>query len=365
MPEPALTLRDAYNAADPAVPLPSGDPRYVDCTDVRGNRDVVQQMFDTVTWSDSDTAQLLTGHRGCGKSTELLRLKTRLEEAGYTIIYFEADEDLDVNDIFYSDLLLAIARRIEDELREEHNIKLDAKLLKSVQRWFAEVLYTEEGWRQVERELAAEVELGVGLPVGVPLLARLLARVTGQIKTGHDIREEIRRKLDPQISLLIENVNMLIHRATIQLRRQNRRGLVLLIDNLDRITLRELDVGRTSHEALYIDHGVQLRALKCHVVYTVPISMVYSPTATQLKAVFPPMRGRADDQRSTAGRRRSHRGAGPSAGDAVSPDRPGNPLHRRGGGLPLPCLWRAPPRPDATGDLRLHPRPPRPLAPAD
>ena len=287
MPEPARTLRDAYNAADPAVPLPSGDPRYVDCTDVRGNRDVVQQMFDTVTWSDSDTAQLLTGHRGCGKSTELLRLKTRLEEAGYTIIYFEADEDLDVNDIFYSDLLLAIARRIEDELREEHNIELDAKLLKSVQRWFAEVLYTEEGWRQVERELAAEVELGVGLPVGVPLLARLLARVTGQIKTGHDIREEIRRKLDPQISLLIENVNLLIHRATIQLRRQNRRGLVLLIDNLDRITLRELDVGRTSHEALYIDHGVQLRALKCHVVYTVPISMVYSPTATQLKAVFP------------------------------------------------------------------------------
>jgi len=25
------------------VPLPSGDPRYVDCTDVRGDRDVVQQ----------------------------------------------------------------------------------------------------------------------------------------------------------------------------------------------------------------------------------------------------------------------------------------------------------------------------------
>ncbi len=70
MPEPACTLRDAYNAADPAVPLPSGDPRYVDCTDVRGNRDVVQQMFDTITWSDSNTAQLLTGHRGCGKSTE-------------------------------------------------------------------------------------------------------------------------------------------------------------------------------------------------------------------------------------------------------------------------------------------------------
>lgn len=102
--EPARTLYDAYNAADPAEPLPSGDDRYVDCTDVRGNRDVVQRMFDTITWSNVNTAQLLTGHRGCGKSTELLRLRARLEEAGYTVVYFEADEDLDVNDIIYSDL---------------------------------------------------------------------------------------------------------------------------------------------------------------------------------------------------------------------------------------------------------------------
>jgi len=286
MAEPARTLRDAYNAVDPAVPLPSGDPRYVDCTDVRGDRDVVQRMLKTITWADSNTAQLLTGHRGCGKSTELLRLKARLEEAGYAVIYFEADEDLDVNDIVYSDLLLAIARRIESELRQAYSIELDTKLLENVQRWFADVLYTEEGWRQVQRELEVEAALGVGLPAGVPLVARLLARLTGQIKTGRDVREEIRHKLDPQISLLIENINLLILRATERLRHQGRRGLVLLIDNLDRITLRQLDTGRTSHEALYVDHGEQLRALACHAVYTVPISMVYSPGATQLKAVF-------------------------------------------------------------------------------
>jgi len=287
MAEPARTLRDAYNAVDPAVPLPSGDPRYVDCTDVRGNRDVVQRMLKTITWANSNTAQLLTGHRGCGKSTELLRLKARLEEAGYAVIYFEADEDLDVNDIVYSDLLLAIARRIESELRQAYSIELDAKLLENVQRWFADVLYTEENWRQVQRELEAEAALGVGLPEGVPLVARLLARITGQIKTGRDVREEIRHKLDPQISLLIENINLLILRATERLRRQERRGLVLLIDNLDRITLRQLDTGRTSHELLYIDHGSQLRALTCHIAYTLPFSMIYSPTASELTDFFP------------------------------------------------------------------------------
>jgi hypothetical protein len=285
--EPAKTLRDAYNAADPAEPLPSGDPRYVDCTDVRGNRDVVQRLFDTITWSDTKTAQLLTGHRGCGKSTELLRLKARLEDAGYAVITFEADEDLDVNDIIYSDLLLAIGKRVESELREVYDITLPADLLANIEHWFAEMLYTEDDWKQVQRELAAEAKLGVGLPASAPLLARLMARITGQIKTGHDIKKHIRRKIDPQISALIENVNLLLLRAHERLRRRDRQGLVLLIDNLDRVTLRELDSGRTSHDALYIDHGEQLRSIKCHVVYTVPISMVYSPKATQLKAIFP------------------------------------------------------------------------------
>jgi hypothetical protein len=73
----------------------------------------------------------------------------------------------------------------------------------------------------------------------------------------------------------------------VELRTKKRKGLVLLIDNLDRVTLRTLDSGRTSHEALYIDHGTQLCALDCHVVYTVPISMLYTPTATQLTAIFP------------------------------------------------------------------------------
>ncbi len=35
--QPARTLRDVFNAANPLLPLPSGDPRYVDCTEVRGN----------------------------------------------------------------------------------------------------------------------------------------------------------------------------------------------------------------------------------------------------------------------------------------------------------------------------------------
>ena len=44
---------------------------------------------------------------------------------------------------------------------------------------------------------------------------------------------------------------------------------------------------RTTHDALYLDHAEQLKALDAHIVYTVPISMFYSLKATQLAGAFP------------------------------------------------------------------------------
>jgi hypothetical protein len=44
---------------------------------------------------------------------------------------------------------------------------------------------------------------------------------------------------------------------------------------------------RTTHGALFLDHAEQLKALDAHMVYTVPISMFYSPKATQLTGAFP------------------------------------------------------------------------------
>jgi hypothetical protein len=118
---PAKTLREAYNSVNPADPLPPGDPRYVDCTNVRGDEDTVSRMFKTISYSDTYTHQLFTGHRGCGKSTELLRLQRRPEDDGFYVVYFAVDEDLDPNDMIYTDLLLSIARRVVAQTSEDDN----------------------------------------------------------------------------------------------------------------------------------------------------------------------------------------------------------------------------------------------------
>ena len=284
-PPPARTLKDVFNTADPTLPLQSGDRRYVDCTAVRGNEDVISQMFNIISWTEKPTtAQLFTGHRGCGKSTELFRLRKRLEDAGYAVIYFEADEIIDVEDIGYSDVLVAIAQQVYLGLREL-DVELPDELLNDVFAWFAEIVFEQKNVKEFQGALQAE--FGFGLPQVLTPLAQLMTKITGQLRTGVELRKEIRRKLDPQIAHLIDRINLLIQTGIAALRRQGKVGLVIMVDNLDRIPFRKLDETRNNHDALYIEHGEQLRALRCHLIYTVPIAILYSARARILTSIFP------------------------------------------------------------------------------
>ena len=50
----------------------------------------------------------------------------------------------------------------------------------------------------------------------------------------------------------------------------------MIVDNLDRVDIRPLPSGRTQPEYLFIDRGEQLRKLNCHVVYTIPLALIFS-----------------------------------------------------------------------------------------
>ena len=73
-------LDDISQAFDPS-PLPVGSAVYVDCRAVRGGSDILVELGKKVLRSER-TCQLYSGHRGGGKSTELLRLQADLDKKG-------------------------------------------------------------------------------------------------------------------------------------------------------------------------------------------------------------------------------------------------------------------------------------------
>src|SRR3712207_2112004 len=117
----AVDLRKFFQATDPgkalAVDNPEDKKYYIDFSSVRGG-EIIKKLKQKITFfsPDAPTCVLFTGHIGCGKSTELLRLRTELEQEGFHVVYFESSEDLEMTDVDISDVLLAIARRVSQSL---------------------------------------------------------------------------------------------------------------------------------------------------------------------------------------------------------------------------------------------------------
>jgi hypothetical protein len=74
-------LTEIYSSFEPFQPPPK--EAYVDCQEVRGGWEVVRELGRKIARSKKPTCQLYSGHRGVGKSTELLRLKEYLEQQKY------------------------------------------------------------------------------------------------------------------------------------------------------------------------------------------------------------------------------------------------------------------------------------------
>lgn len=76
----AQDIARVYRQCDLARPLEPGDPRYVPCENTRGEGDLIAQLTNAIRWSETPLHLLFSGHRGGGKSTELLRLQKNLAE---------------------------------------------------------------------------------------------------------------------------------------------------------------------------------------------------------------------------------------------------------------------------------------------
>jgi energy-coupling factor transporter ATP-binding protein EcfA2 len=128
--------------------------------------------------ADEFNCILFTGHVGCGKSSELARI-AQFWQKDYLVLYLKADEEIDVNDLEYTDLYLIIIKQVEFALRQE-KLQFDAELLKSFEDWFKEI--TEETEETVERAVNVGAEASLGSEA--PFLAKFLVKTLAQIKGG-------------------------------------------------------------------------------------------------------------------------------------------------------------------------------------
>ncbi|MGB0561926.1 MAG: ATP-binding protein [Spirulinaceae cyanobacterium] len=262
----ATTLKTAFQICD-VDPLEGDglDRYYVDLSGIRNTKAInsVNRQLDFQAQEKFDTL-LFTGHRGCGKSTELRRIERQWQQE-FRVVYLEVNEETDINDVEYTDLYLIVIKQVEFALRQM-GLKFDAQLLASFENWFKEVIKEDERTVESSVSVAGEATLGAEAPFIAKLLVKLLAQIRGSDKRKRLIRETLQK----DVSRLKSDVNLLLADAFRKVKVQYPKGFLVIFDNLDRVPP---NVG----EDLFFNYAVQLQDLNCTIIYTVPISVLCSP----------------------------------------------------------------------------------------
>lgn len=263
-------LTRVYQTFDPAPLTAAEHQLYVDLDAVRGEGNLVSRLEKIIRLSNKPTCQLLAGHRGSGKSTELRRLEDVLSSGDrrYFVVYVEGKSALDLNDVDFPEILIAVIRQTASELEK----RLDVRLKPG---------YFKDRLQRLKNILGTDVEFE-GLELGASLL-----KLSGAIRNSPDARSEIRKALEPDTSNLLAAANDVLGEAILKLKEQGCHDLVIIMDDLDHMVLRpHEEAGCSTAEYLFVHRHAQLSAFMCHTVYAMPLALAYSSQEAKITNLY-------------------------------------------------------------------------------
>jgi len=246
-------------ALDPSKP--EDRERYYSIYEREDLRDLdpVATLYETITWTEHGSASLFSGYRGTGKSTELLRLKRRLEEErGAVVLYCDMHDYVNLDappDV--PDFLLATAGAFADQ------VERDAALKQALDKTF---------WpRLVDFLKSVRVQVDdvsiTGEPGGVGVGLKLA------LKSSPTFQKRLQEQLSSVVGALAREVREYYRLVVAGLRQLHGDDvpIVVLFDSLEHIkgTSRSAaDVA--AHLVSTFNRSDHLRVPGVHLVFTVP-----------------------------------------------------------------------------------------------
>jgi hypothetical protein len=246
------SMKALYNALNDRV-LEPGDPVYVAQVNSQSS-DAVHEIATEIDWQEGGGVCLFTGQRGTGKSTELLRLKKKLEDQGAVVFYADMTEFmLLTKEVEISDFLVSVAGAMSERLLERYNASPGNRSY----------------WERFSAFMQSKIELKEfgGSVLGVSLKASL--------KSDPDFKKRVQEASRGHVAELVQDAHTFLMEAVEFVRAKEHdsaRKVVLLIDSVERIrgVGSEAMAVYESVRNLFFGHAEALRVPLLHIVYTIP-----------------------------------------------------------------------------------------------
>ncbi len=268
----AAKLEDVYYCfANKPLGIEDIDKYYVNADKGRGLTPMKKMKRLLVRNPGGSYKFLFAGYKGCGKSTELNKLQKELNQ-DFIILNFSVLKELDVLNINYIELFLALMKRLFDFVKEEKNIKIPEKYVKNITNW----AQSKEIEEISNKYLGVDIQTSAQAKLGIPFFADFFARFTASAKASSSLKETLKRKVEPKLSELILNCNLLINEIKNQSKKIGKQGLIVIVEDMDKV---DLALG----EDIFYVHSAQLTQLNCHTIFTFPIALKYYIRFTTIK----------------------------------------------------------------------------------
>lgn len=210
-----------------------------------------------------------SGHKGCGKSTELLRLGVNPAiNKKYWIVHFSIKDEADIQNLDFKDILVAIGGRLYRQYRQEKGT-LPKKLLEELETWRGTV---QNEIKTIISGRTTESEVGAGLDA-------FFANVSAKIKIEPAVRHELRQVFERNLADLV----IVIGKIAKAIQEREKRYPLVLVDDLDKP---DLEICRE----IFYSHRETMLQVDVPIVYTVSSSLFYSSEfhAIRDSAIFLP-----------------------------------------------------------------------------
>ena len=251
MPEEFIIAEDldlAWSNFEPFYPLPANSPFHVE----RKGKPLNILKRALLRQHRQSPKYFFSGHRGCGKSTELNRLAADGDvNEKFFIVKYSVKEVCDVNNLNYVDVLFSIGAQLYLQYIDSGK-ELKPELIEQLEGW----KHSIEKISEEETSIAATVEGGLRT-----FFLSALARIRAEDTT----RKMIREIIEPRLSDLIDKINHII--ANIE--SNEKKKVLVLIDDLDKPRLEQA-------KEIFYNNQTAITQPICHIVYTVPISIFFT-----------------------------------------------------------------------------------------
>ena len=264
----ASTLKEMSDSFDP-YPLETWEEMerfYVETMEARVGDPMespIQEIELACQEPKGRNAMLLLGHRGCGKSTELNRMKLRLEEKGHPVVLIQCEDRLPLtNNPRFSDLLILMGEELYD-LSVRLEIPVRTEILETIQNFWTPVVQVREQGKE------ENVELGAGVKIAPPDLLRFVASLFVQLNSDVKYNDNFREKSEKHIENHYADWKTVIDSLSDGISKKAGKQPILIFEGLDH--LEDLAESRN----LFFSHTGKLTDVSFPVIYTFPIALYY------------------------------------------------------------------------------------------